>query len=109
MALEKLRYGFVQVHTLAGLRYVKPNFWERLHLLWIFRNFSDLSERVLSASQRRFITSLCAPERMFQHWEPDEQERAESIGTLLTSMPPVSTRAEAAREEQPLISSAKAG
>lgn len=86
MQLEKLRYGFMQVHTQAGLHYVKPRFWERLRLLWIFRNFSMLSQQVLNERERRFISSLCAQERMC--CRPTEQERAELIGTVLMPMFP---------------------
>ena len=44
MALEKLRYGFLQIQTAAGVRYVQPRFGERVRLLWIFRNFSIISK-----------------------------------------------------------------
>lgn len=82
MELGKLRYGFLQVDTLAGQRSVKPTFFERLRLVWTFRNFSILSAPVLTAREQRLVASLCSPERMIQCWEPNERERAELIGTL---------------------------
>lgn len=86
MPLDKLRYGFVEVRTQTGPRYVKPKFWERLRLVWIFRNFYILPRQVLNESQQRFINSLCTQERMFQGWGPNEQERGQLIGTLLMSV-----------------------
>jgi hypothetical protein len=88
MALAKLRNGFVQVSSQSGLHYVKPKFWERLRLVWIFRNFSMLPRQVLNESQQRFMSTVCAQDRMFQCWGPNEQERAQLIGTLLMSVFP---------------------
>ena len=83
MALEKLRYGFLQIQTAAGVRYVQPRFGERVRLLWIFRNFSIISEPVLCAWQKRLVAALCAPERVLRPWRADEQPQALPIGTLV--------------------------
>lgn len=92
MALDKLRYGFLLIQTAAGPQYVQPTWRERLRLIWIFRNFSFLSERVLSDGQRRLIASLCCPERMLRHWHPDDEGRARLIGTLIGANAPNSYR-----------------
>ena len=100
MALGKLRYGFVEVRTGSGPCYVRPKFWERLRLVWIFRNFAMLPQQVLKPSQQRFISSLCEEGRMYHGWGPKEQERAELIGTLISA----STSAEDESEKLDLIS-----
>ena len=64
MWMEKMRRGVLQVATDSGLRYVEPSFGERLRLLWTFRNFTVLSEEVLSAHERHLMSQLCAERRM---------------------------------------------
>jgi hypothetical protein len=88
MWFEKLRNGFVQVLTASGSRYVRPSRFETLRLLWIFRNFSILSLKVLTPGQQRFVTGLCSEKRMFQSWEPNEQLRCHLIGILMDSCLP---------------------
>jgi hypothetical protein len=88
MWLEKLRNGFVQVLTASGSHYVRPSRFEKLRLLWIFRNFSILPQEVLSPRQQRFVADLCSEERMFRHWGPNEQDRSRLIGTLCNPCPP---------------------
>jgi hypothetical protein len=87
--LEKLRNGFVQVFNESGLHYVRPSQFEKLRLLWMFRNFSILPQQVLSPRQQRFVADLCSEKRMFQYWVPNERERSPLIGTLVSScLPP---------------------
>src|ERR1051326_5976654 len=76
MWMEKLRRGVLQVSTDSGLRYVEPSLTERLQLIWTFRNFtvlseevmtsSVLSEEVMTAHERHLMAHLCAVERLKQ-------------------------------------------
>ncbi len=88
MWLEKLTDGFLQVLTDQGPHYVKLSFTERLRLLWMFRNFSVLPEQVLTARQQRLLAEVCAEQRMFQFWGPQESQRAQVIGTIIASVLP---------------------
>jgi hypothetical protein len=60
MFRAKLSRGFLEVFTDDGVHYVKPSLLERLQLIWIFRNFSVLSQQVLSARQQHLVCSLCS-------------------------------------------------
>ena len=60
MFLEKLTGGVLCVRTPLGPRYIKPTFWQRVYLLWIFRHFQALPPQVLSPREQRFIDRLCA-------------------------------------------------
>jgi len=64
MWMEKIRHGVLQVATDSGPRYVQPSLFERLQLVWTFRNFHVLSEEVLSQHERLLMSHLCAEERM---------------------------------------------
>jgi|ERR1051326_1333489 hypothetical protein len=66
MWMEKLRRGVLQVSTDSGLRYVEPSLTERLQLIWTFRNFTVLSEEVMTAHERHLMAHLCAVERLKQ-------------------------------------------
>lgn len=56
---EKLRSGIIELRTNRGLLYASPSFWERLYLLWTFRNFHRLPQQVLNRQQQRLIEKLC--------------------------------------------------
>jgi hypothetical protein len=58
MWIEKLAAGVLQVDTPIGPRYLRPNFTQRAHLLWTFRNFSSLPQQVLSPREQRLIDRL---------------------------------------------------
>jgi hypothetical protein len=58
-ALQKIRTGLVELRTDIGPVYVSPSFWERIYLLWTFRNFHRLSKQVLNGHQRHLIDRLC--------------------------------------------------
>ena len=58
-ALQKNRTSLVELRTSTGSVYAKPSFWERVYLLWMFRNFYCLPKEVLSVHQRRLIDKLC--------------------------------------------------
>jgi hypothetical protein len=73
--------------TDTGVRYIRPSFWERVRLVWIFRNFSTLPQQVLSASHQHLLSSLCEARRMIR-CGAREVQHARVIGTLLTTMLP---------------------
>jgi hypothetical protein len=58
-ASQKIRTGLVELRTSTGSVYAKPSFWERVYLLWMFRNFHCLPKEVLGLHQRRLIDKLC--------------------------------------------------
>ena len=60
MWMETLFDGVLRVLTPLGPRYVNPSFFERLYLLWIFRNFHTLPVRVLSRGQLRRVDAICS-------------------------------------------------
>jgi hypothetical protein len=59
MWIEKLSDGVLCVQTALGPRYIRPSFWQRFYLAWVFRNFGSLPEQVLSERQRRLVSELC--------------------------------------------------
>src|SRR5437764_14075722 len=59
MWIEKLSDGVLCVQTALGPRYIRPSFWQRFYLAWVFRNFGSLPEQVLSGRQRRLVSELC--------------------------------------------------
>jgi hypothetical protein len=63
MWLEKLSYGVLRLMTPLGPRYLRPSFWQRLYLLWVFRNFQTLPLKVLSGRQQRLVEALCEQNR----------------------------------------------
>jgi hypothetical protein len=63
--ISKLRWGVLRLVTPVGPRYVRPSFWERVYLLWVFRNFSVLPQNVLSQRAHALMENLC----MRQHSE----------------------------------------
>ncbi|HKC70651.1 MAG TPA: hypothetical protein VKB60_03465 [Terriglobales bacterium] len=65
MWISKLRWGVLRLVTPVGPRYVRPAFWERVYLLWVFRNFSVLPQNVLSRRAHTLMENLC----MRQHSE----------------------------------------
>lgn len=58
-ASQKIRTGLVELRTNTGSVYAKPSLWERVYLVWMFRNFRCLPKEVLSLRQRRLIDKLC--------------------------------------------------
>lgn len=62
MLLNKLESGFLLFKTPQGLVAVEPSFWERVYLLWTFRNFRQLSPLLLNPRQTAMINKL-----FFQH------------------------------------------
>lgn len=55
---QKIRWGLVELRTRLGSVYVSPSFWERIYLLWTFRNFHSLPKQVLNQHQQQLIDKL---------------------------------------------------
>jgi len=55
---QKIRTGLVELRTKSGPVYVSPKFWERIYLLWTFRNFHSLPRQVLNHRQQELIDKL---------------------------------------------------
>ncbi len=58
MLLNKLESGFLLFQTQQGLVAVEPSFWQRVYLLWTFRNFHELSLPLLNSRQTALINNL---------------------------------------------------
>ncbi|MBV9086040.1 MAG: hypothetical protein JOY79_01025, partial [Acidobacteriaceae bacterium] len=58
MWLEKIRHGVLGVRTELGVRYLRPRWYERILLIWTFRNFQVLPEQVLRPREREMISNL---------------------------------------------------
>ena len=56
---QKIRTGLLELRTRIGSVYVSPLFWERIYLLWTFRNFQSLPKQVLNRHQQHLIDKLC--------------------------------------------------
>jgi hypothetical protein len=82
MWMEKLARGVLRVLTPLGPRYIEPSFWQKVHLLWIFRNFEVLPLQVLNAGQQRLIDDLCAEQRFVALSHSLLLEDAPILGTV---------------------------
>ena len=82
MWMEKLARGVLRVLTPLGPRYIEPTFWQRVQLLWIFRNFEVLPLQVLTARQQRLIDDLCAEQRFVALSHSILLEDAPVLGTV---------------------------
>ena len=49
MLLAKLESGLLGFETEHGFVFVQPSGWQRVHLLWTFRNFQSLSIKLLKS------------------------------------------------------------
>jgi TonB family protein len=56
--LNKLQTGFLLFETQQGLVRVELSPWQRLYLLWTFRNFRQLSIPLLNPRQRTLVNAL---------------------------------------------------
>jgi hypothetical protein len=59
MSLARLRRGILCVETNGLQRFFAPTLWQRLYLLWVFRNFRRLPVGVLSAGNRAWLERVC--------------------------------------------------
>ena len=106
MWIDKLAGGVVRVQTPIGPRYVMPSFFQRVHLVWMFRNFPILPHAVLSGRQQRMVDQLCS-EQPFESmaYSGDGMDEAPVIGTV-ERRPPVST---ALPPRRPVVSEGSRG
>jgi len=58
MWINKLFGGVLELETPIGPRFLDLNFFERVRLLWTFRNFLSLPQQVLQPSELRLIERL---------------------------------------------------
>jgi hypothetical protein len=79
MWMTRIFHGVLQVSTDSGARYLKPRAWERLCLLWTFRNFKILPQQVLSHRQRRLVHAVWS-HRKFAN--PENIDQVAVIGTV---------------------------
>ena len=56
---EKIRTGLVELRTKCGSLYISPSLWERVCLLWTFRNFHSLPRQVLNRREQNLVERLC--------------------------------------------------
>lgn len=56
--LDRLQYGFLLFETPQGLVRVGLSLWQRVYLLWTFRNFRRLSIPLLNSRQRALVNAL---------------------------------------------------
>jgi hypothetical protein len=82
MWMEKILDGVLRVLTPLGPRYIKPSFYQRIYLLWVFRNFHTLPVEVLSSRQKRLIDHLCQGQRFVSSLQINPLEDAPILGTL---------------------------
>jgi hypothetical protein len=86
MLLNKLESGFLLLQTPQGPVAVEPSsFWERVYLLWTFRNFRQLSPLLLNPRQIALINEL-----FFEHAAVvlGEYEPRLEIGVVEDFVPP---------------------
>jgi TonB family protein len=76
---DKLRMGLLELRADQSSLYAVPSFYERLYLLWIFRNFNSLAQPILSGRQQRFIDNLASRASTL---EPDALSRPCVIGVI---------------------------
>jgi hypothetical protein len=87
MLREKIFRGVLAVQTDWGVRYVRPSLFERIQLLWTFRNFHLLPEEVLRRHERALIDSLCRSGRFLVNWNGHGDLSVYCIGTVERAVP----------------------
>ena len=58
MFFDKLQFGFLLFETNQGLVRIELSLWQRLYLLWTFRNFRRLSIPLLNPRERALVNAL---------------------------------------------------
>lgn len=89
MQLTTLRKGVLKVETGAGARYVELSLKQRLYMLWVFRNFSELPENVMSRREQQLVANVCSEARFL---DPVEVDVEAVIGTVERSVVPLPPR-----------------
>jgi len=83
--LNRLKFGFLLFETQQGFVRVELSFWQRVYLLWTFRNFRQLTVPLLNSRQRALVTALFASgERTVS----DPHDPDLSIGMVEDFLPP---------------------
>jgi hypothetical protein len=85
MLLNKLESGFLLFQTQQGFVAVEPSFWQRVYLLWTFRNFRQLSLPLLNSRQTALINDLF---RQHAAVASHEYEPSLEIGVVENFVPP---------------------
>ena len=96
MWIQKLAEGVLQVDTPIGPRFIQPNFFQRVLLVWTFRNFSCLPQQVLSVREQQLIDRLCRDQRFVPM--ADATGRDKPLIGCIESRSPVQTQAVAGRK-----------
>ena len=58
MYRSRILHGVLRVITPGGARFLETTFFERLYLIWTFRNFPILPDGVLNRRQRQLLARL---------------------------------------------------
>jgi TonB family protein len=90
----------VALDTGQGITYAVASGWDRVRLLWMFRNFRSLPQNVLSPRQQQLIGSLY---REISRHHPQEFHGATLIGTVQHFKPSsLATRATSVKATKPV-------
>ena len=98
MSLRRQFRGVLEIVTPSGTQYLSPSVWERLYLIWIFRNFRMLQAGVLSKTERRRIESIAARAERVKMLNSDEI--IGSVEFFWTLKKPVQSSATATNSER---------
>jgi hypothetical protein len=90
MWIEKLADGVVRVQTPIGPRFIMPSFFQRVYLLWMFRNFPILPHAVLNDRQQRMIDRMCGEQSFASAAYASGMDEAPVIGTI-ERRPPIAS------------------
>ena len=105
MLIDKLLDGVVELQTPIGPRYLMPSsFWQRIYLMWMFRNFTVLPQAVLNSRQKRVIERMCGEQGFVSRASVEGIDELPIIGTVerrpVVGAPALPPRRPAASESQ---------
>ena len=98
MFLERLQSGFLLFETQQGLVRVELSLWQRIYLLWTFRNFRQLSIPLLNPHERALVNALFR-DKVGVAWNYSDKP-APIIGVVENFVPPAA-RIDAAPAQEP--------
>jgi TonB family protein len=98
MLRDKLQSGFLLLKTQRGSVRVELSFWQRLYLLWTFRNFRQLSLPLLNSRQRAMVNTAFDKNASVVS---DSYDRSLVIGVVEFHLPPT-LRADASPASPPV-------